>query len=249
MIKPEFEKGSEPVPNEAIAREDFLASLAYFAHEARAPLTAMRETLHWVAESESATPAVTRACIQIQEQILSLLRLLDEIGDTEPRGLDLWMEPVDLVQIVEGAIEMMRPMFEAKSQLVLSVLGPSPVWVRGDPMRLTQVFRSLLENGSKFSPSHSRVEVSSVRIDGNAAVSFRDQGIGLETNDLEQIFDLESRIESIDPNDKIGSGIGLALANRLVKMHGGTIEVFSQGVGRGSEFVVLLPLAPQTSSS
>ena len=223
--------------------EDLLATVTNFAHEARAPIAAMRRKLHGIRESDDASPSVWSACEPLLRQLSALNRLLDDIEGTDPKKLQVWLEPVGVVPILYESIELLRPMFEAKSQYVLSAIEPTTVRIMGDSMRLAQIFSNLLGNASKYSPCHSRIDVSFQISDGMAAVSVRDQGIGFEATDSVHIFEPHlgnGKAESLDD-----PSWGLPLVQQLVKLHGGTLEASSSGIGRGSEFIVRLPLATE----
>jgi CheY-like chemotaxis protein len=142
-------------------------------------------------------------------------------------------------------LEGKRPQAEAAGLTLDAMLPPEPVFVDGDPVRLTQVFRNLLENARKYTEPGGHIKLSLARERGEALVRVKDTGVGIPPDKLEAIFEMFVQINRNVPRSQGGLGIGLALAKRLLLLHGGSIEAFSDGPGRGSEFVVRLPIAAE----
>jgi signal transduction histidine kinase len=150
----------------------------------------------------------------------------------------LEMSDIDLSQVVNDAVEQILPLAQAQ-QRQLTWHPHAPLIVRGDPVRLGQVFSNLLHNAVKFTDPGGTVSVVT-QVDGDAAgVTIADTGNGIAPELLPRIFDLFVR----QPTDRGGTGIGLSVVRRLVELHGGTVEAHSPGSGHGSKFVVRLPLA------
>lgn len=172
-------------------------------------------------------------------------RLLDDLFDISRitrNTFELHKTRADLAGIIAAAVETSRPVIEGRAhQLTLSSCAESLV-VNADPTRLTQVFSNLLNNAAKYTAPHGHVRLTIMQEDGVAKVSVADNGEGIPAERLTQVFDPFVQISRPGHSPGDGLGIGLTLAERLVKLHGGTIEVRSDGPGRGSEFVVRLPL-------
>lgn len=223
-------------------KDEFIAILS---HELRNPLAPIRFALP-VLERESLTAAGKRALTIVDRQVDQLARLLDDLLDASriTRGkLELRRKPVALDGIIRTAVDAVTPMMTAGRHDVECVITEQPIWVDGDPVRLTQVLTNLLTNSARYTPRGGRIAVESARDDGAAIIRVRDTGIGIPHEALPTIFEMFRQVDRPD-HPQGGLGIGLALSKRLGEMHGGTIEVRSDGAGRGSEFTVRLPLAP-----
>jgi CheY-like chemotaxis protein/two-component sensor histidine kinase len=160
------------------------------------------------------------------------------------RGLlELRRERVELATIVRNAVETSHPFVQAGGhRLDLSLPGEA-LWLEGDPVRLTQVLGNLLNNAAKYTDDGGTIGLSARREGDTAVISVRDNGCGISAAGLERIFEMFSREVHARQRSQGGLGIGLTLSRRLVEMHGGTVEARSEGEGRGSEFIVRLPLA------
>jgi len=222
--------------------EDFLACLSFFAHEAKSPLSVIEHSVQSLLESREASPTTIETYKRILLQVEEIRRLLNELGDLSPGNVELKMEPMELGPLILDSVEMVRPLFEAKSQNFLCVVDPLPIRIMGDSTRLMQVFSNLLANASKYSPSHTKVEITAHHIGDSALVFVRDEGIGLEAKDRDHIFSLSYRGARGEFDGKAEECIGLALVNQLVKLHQGSVEAKSDGVACGSEFIVRLPI-------
>src|SRR5581483_734874 len=154
--------------------------------------------------------------------------------------IELRREVVLVNAIVSSALESCVSLFEPHGHSLSVVLATEPLRVRGDPDRLRQVFSNLLSNAAKFTPRDGSVWVTLQRDEGHALVKVRDSGIGIPPERLNQIFEMFAQVHTPQGND--GLGIGLALVKQLVTLHGGTVRARSEGPGKGSEFIVCLPL-------
>jgi signal transduction histidine kinase len=150
---------------------------------------------------------------------------------------------VDLRDAVKSAVEMTRPVVEAREHSLQVELPPEPLPLHADATRLEQVLGNLVRNAAKYTEPGGRIEVRAFRQDGAAAVSVRDNGIGIDSDLLPRIFDLFIQGEQSLDRSGGGLGIGLTLVQRLVEMHGGRVEARSEGPGQGTEVTVRLPLA------
>jgi signal transduction histidine kinase/CheY-like chemotaxis protein len=216
------------------------------SHELRNPLFPMQLIADLLADEPLSFADVKRASGVMRRQLKHLEHLVGDIKDVASgsRGkLALRKERVALSVIVEQAIEASRPIVDRAGHALCLALPASPVFVDADPVRLTQVITNLLSNAVKFTARGGHLRVSAEARDGNARISVQDDGIGIEADMLCDIFELYAQVRPSDPGVEPGAGIGLALARSLVEMHGGTITAQSSGPGKGSEFVVSIPLA------
>jgi CheY-like chemotaxis protein/anti-sigma regulatory factor (Ser/Thr protein kinase) len=144
--------------------------------------------------------------------------------------------------VVSRATETSRPLVEAAEQKLLVTLPDEPVLIDGDPVRLAQAFSNLLNNASKYSEKGSRIWFQAEQAGDEIVVKVRDTGIGIPADKLPNIFDIFMQVDRSLERSQGGLGIGLTLVRQLVQMHGGSVEVRSDGPGHGSEFIVRLPV-------
>ncbi len=227
-------------------KDEFLAVLA---HELRNPLAPIRSAVQILrsAETTGADPRPARDVID--RQVRQMAHLIDDLLDVSriSRGrIELRREPVDLAAVVRSALETSLPLVESCGHRLDVSLPSGRVPLKADPTRLAQVFSNLLNNAAKFTERGGHISLTAERIDGQAVVRVTDSGIGISPAQMPQLFKMFSQADSSLERTRGGLGIGLELARRLVEMHGGTVEAASGGLGRGSEFVVRLPLAVET---
>ena len=241
------QKKVEEVLREADRRKsEFLATLA---HELRNPLAPLRNGLELLsmADDDRATSDQTRG--MMKRQLDQMVRLIDELMDLSriSRGtVDLRLERVDLRTVLDQTVEACRPLIERQEQTLVLDLPDEPVMVDGDTMRLIQVFSNLLNNSAKYTDDGGSVTARlDVRPDG-AYVTVEDNGIGIAASQLVKVFDMFAQVESTSDRVQGGLGIGLNIVKHLVGMHGGTIHVRSDGLGKGSTFTVRLPLSVES---
>jgi PAS domain S-box-containing protein len=224
-------------------KDEFLATLA---HELRNPLAPIRQAAV-VARSPTADAARKAWALDvIERQAGHMALLLDDLLDVSriSRGrLELRLQPVDLRQVVESALEISRPALDRKKHRLVVDIPAEPVRLRADPLRLAQVLDNLLSNASKYTDEGGNIALSASSDGQQVTIRVQDNGIGVAPEAQGQIFEMFSQVSSAIDRAEGGLGIGLALSRGLVGLHGGTIEVRSAGVGMGSEFVVTLPLA------
>jgi CheY-like chemotaxis protein len=178
--------------------------------------------------------------------LAQMVRLIDDLLDVSriSRGkIDLRMERLDVARVVECAVETSRPLVEEARHELSVTVPPDPVYVVGDLTRLGQVLSNLLNNSAKYTPEGGRIDLTVLQQDGHAVIRVRDNGTGIPGDMLPRIFELFNQVDRSLRRSHGGLGIGLTLARRLVEMHGGTIVAHSDGAGKGSEFVIRLPLA------
>jgi signal transduction histidine kinase/ActR/RegA family two-component response regulator len=217
-------------------KDEFLATLA---HELRNPLAPIRNALRLLRARPDA-PVLD----MLDRQVGHMVRLVDELVEVSriSRGdIQLRKEPVPLASVVQAAVETHQPLIAAATQVITTSLPEQPLTLEGDPVRLSQVVGNLLHNASKFSPAGGHITIAARREGAMARISVRDDGAGIAPELLPRVFDMFTR--GPEKNAGPGLGIGLALVRSLVQLHGGFVQVSSGGPGKGSEFVVSLPLA------
>jgi PAS domain S-box-containing protein len=222
-------------------KDEFLAMLA---HELRNPLAPIRNALHVLRRPEAGADVMARAREMAARQVQHMARLLDDLLDVAriSRGrIELRKEAVDMASVVQRAAEAVRPLMEDRRHELNLSLPPEPVRVQGDPTRLEQILTNLLNNSAKYTDPGGRIALAVQREGGEVVLRVRDTGIGIAPDMLPKIFDLFVQAERRLDRSQGGVGIGLTLVRKLVELHGGTIRAFSEGPGRGSEFVVRLP--------
>jgi two-component system CheB/CheR fusion protein len=229
---------------EARRKDEFLAMLG---HELRNPLAPIRNCLHVLRSPGASAEQKEKAHRTIERQVVHLTRLVDDLLDISriSRGkILLRKERLDLVETVRATLEDQRPELEAAGLVLTLDLPPSSVWVDGDSTRLSQAVGNVLHNAGKFTERGGRIGVT-VREGlepGKVTVSVRDTGIGMEPELLTRVFEPFSQAERGPDRSRGGLGLGLALVKALVEMHGGSVDAFSAGLGRGSEIVLTLPV-------
>ena len=220
--------------------------LAMLSHELRNPLAPIRSAAQLL--RLRADPAqVEWAADVIERQTTHLSRLVDDLMDvariTSGR-IAMQREPLDLVAVVTRAVEASRPLIDAQGHVLDVAVGGEPLPVEGDATRLAQVVVNLLNNAAKYTPAGGRIDLSAGREGVQAVLRVRDTGIGIEPTLLPRVFELFTQGESSLDRRGGGLGIGLALVRRIVALHGGAVEIRSDGPGRGTEAIVFLPLRP-----
>ena len=224
-------------------KDRFLATLS---HELRNPLGAIQFAVQLMKLKVNEPDTVERSRAMIERQVKQVTHLIGdllEVSRIAEDKLHLERERVDLRECVRGAVETVRAQYDARTQALDVRDDTTPLMVMGDRSRLTQVIVNLLVNASKYSHERTTVTVETSVVDSKAVVSVRDRGLGIPAEMIEHIFEPLRQVESHRPNAAGGLGLGLALAKRLVELHGGTVIAHSDGPGRGSEFIITLPLA------
>jgi PAS domain S-box-containing protein len=223
-------------------KDEFLATLA---HELRNPLAPIRNALHLV-KLQGGVAAPLRD--MMERQVNQLVRLVDDLMEASriSRGqLELRLESLDLREVVRTAIETSRPLLEEARHELRVHLPDDPQPVRGDAVRVAQIIVNLLNNAAKYTEEGGRIDVELSREGPWAAVSVRDNGVGIAAEDMPHVFEMFAQVDRNALRAQGGLGIGLALARRLAEMHGGTLHADSAGPGCGSTFTVRLPSAAQ----
>ncbi|HYG62802.1 MAG TPA: ATP-binding protein, partial [Thermoanaerobaculia bacterium] len=239
----ELQQAEEALKEADRRKDEFLAMLG---HELRNPLAPIRNAVFVMRQLGSGVPEIERGRDMIDRQVSHLARLVDDLLDVSriSRGkILLRQEALDLVALARTAAEDHRSDLEAAG-LHLSVRLPEgPVWVQGDPTRLSQVLGNLLHNAGKFTDAGGRVELEMVADPAAAfvGITLRDTGIGMEPRMVERLFQAFSQADHSLDRSRGGLGLGLALVKGLVDLHGGEVHAASDGLGRGSVFTLRLP--------
>ncbi|MFP3941093.1 MAG: CheR family methyltransferase [Thermoanaerobaculia bacterium] len=221
-------------------KDEFLAMLG---HELRNPLAAIATGIELLERPGAETVEATRTMMARQTgRISSMLDQLLNVARVISGKLELAREPTDVAGAAEAAVESVKPQIDAAGQeLIVSLPPPDEALVQGDAMRLAQVAENLLTNAVKYTDAGGRIWLTVETADDTIELSVRDTGIGVEPGLLAHIFDLFTQAPSSTDRTNGGLGLGLPLVRNIVQMHGGSVEAFSGGVGKGTEVVVTLP--------
>ncbi len=226
------------------------AFLATLAHELRNPLAPIRYATRLL-EPGVPPQMADDARKMIDRQLAQMARLLDDLLDVSrvTRGvLEIRREQLDLRDIIESAIASARPLAAAANQELAVSMAAEPLCMSGDAVRLAQILGNLLHNAIKYTPAGGHIRVAASADSEGVIVSVKDDGVGIASEALQTIFELFVQLDAPGTRSAGGLGIGLSLAQDLVRLHGGRIEVRSDGPGRGSEFVVRLPRATEPAA-
>jgi len=216
------------------------------AHELRNPLAPIRNGLQIMRLAPGNAAANERIRLMMERQLGQMVHLIDDLLDLSriSRGkIDLRKERIELGSAIAQAIETSRPSIDEAGHELFIEVPPSPIYVDADLTRLTQVFSNLLNNAAKFTKRGGQLRLAVQLVGADAVVSVTDNGIGIPTHMLQQVFEMFTQVESNLERSQGGLGIGLSIVQRLVQMHRGSVEARSNGPGSGSEFVVRLPVA------
>jgi len=221
--------------------------LAMLSHELRNPLAPIRNSLYILDRALPGGEQARRAQAVIERQTGHLTELVDELLDVtriSSGKIQLRRERVDLNELIQRAIDDYRSVFEQNGLLLEVALPEGPLWIDGDRTRLVQVVGNLLQNSAKFTELGGQISISLTLNDNlrQAVVRVRDTGIGIGRDMLPRVFEPFAQADTTLARSKGGLGLGLTLVKALIEMHGGGVTVESEGAGRGSEFVVRLPL-------
>jgi signal transduction histidine kinase/ActR/RegA family two-component response regulator len=225
------------------AKDEFLAMLG---HELRNPLAPMITALQILRMKG----IVSREHEILERQVTQQIRLVDDLLDVSriARGkVELRKERFELATVAERAVEIASPLLERKRQLLTVDIAPEGLPIEGDSDRLAQVFSNLLTNAAKYSDEKTRVTFTAERKDSSAIIRVKDEGFGIEAHMLDAIFETFTQQPQSMDRSAGGLGLGLAIVRNLVSLHGGTVVARSEGRGKGSEFIVALPLSLATA--
>ncbi|MGC1456734.1 MAG: response regulator [Steroidobacteraceae bacterium] len=228
-------------------KDEFLAMLA---HELRNPLAPIRNAVHLMKLKDVDDAQLVMSRDIIDRQLMQLSRLVDDLLDVSritSGKINLNRRRVELRELIDRAVETIAPAIERQGHtLEVEIPNPSLV-IYGDPMRLTQALGNVLGNAAKYTDSGGRIALRARRRQRNVEISVSDNGIGIVPEVLPRIFDLFTQLDQRRSRPQGGLGIGLALVQQMVEMHGGTVKAYSDGPGKGSEFVIRLPVSIERS--
>jgi PAS domain S-box-containing protein len=229
-------------------KDEFLALLA---HELRNPLAAIRNGVAVMRMVHLTDPLLLELREMLERQVDHLRRMVDDLLDVSriARGkVKLQKQPVELARVIGAAVETCRPLIDARRQELAIALPSEPLWMFADPTRLAQIFANLVNNAAKYTEQGGRIWLSAKAIGRGpqspceVEVFVRDTGIGISAEMLPHVFDMFSQADRSRGHSDGGLGIGLMVVRNLVEMHAGTVHASSEGPGKGSEFVVRIPL-------
>jgi PAS domain S-box-containing protein len=225
-----------------LRKDEFLAMLA---HELRGPLAPLSNMLEIIKRASGNGELLEQARKTMERQMCHLVRLVDDLIDvsriTRSR-IELRGERVDLASIIHQSVEACRPLAESARHEVTVTLPPQSIYLQADPVRLVQVFSNILNNACKYTEPGGKIWFSAERQGSDVVVKVKDTGVGIPPDKLVSVFEMFTQIDRSLERSQGGLGIGLALVKRLVEMHGGSVDASSEGPGRGSEFIVRLPV-------
>ncbi|WAS93174.1 ATP-binding protein [Nannocystis punicea] len=247
VIETTAQKRIEASLREADHRKDTF--IAMLAHELRNPLAPIRNALALLGVARDA-PERAGSLAVIGRQVEQMAHLLDDLLDVSriTRGrLTLRRESITLDSVMTRAAETASPWIAARRHSFVVDIPPAPIVLDADPVRLAQVFSNLFTNAAKYTEPGGAIRVSAAVHGARVQVRVADTGVGIAAEHLPRLFEMFSQVGPTETRSEGGLGIGLALARGLVEMHGGEITARSPGLGRGSEFVVDLPLAAAAS--
>lgn len=221
-------------------KDEFLAMLA---HELRNPMSTLRSGLQILTITDGKDQTSRDTITMMSRQTNQLVRMVDDLLDVSriSQGkIELKTQRVNLVEVVAQAAESVQALYQEQGQHLHVDLPTSPTEVEGDSARLSQVVTNLLTNGARYTQEGGQVWLSLMHRGQEALIQVRDNGIGLEADQLKSIFELFVQVDNSLARSKGGLGLGLTLVKRLVELHGGWVEAQSEGVGKGSTFEVHL---------
>jgi PAS domain S-box-containing protein len=233
---------AEEALHEASRRKDEF--LAILSHELRNPLSPIRTAVTLLNSKGSPDPEMQHLRDTIDRQTKQLTRLLDDLMDVSritSGKITLVKEPLDLRSAISSAVESVGPQMDTRKHQLKVNTPPEPVFVDGDLARLAQVFANLLSNAAKYSEEGKTITVTLEQSDAEAIFRVADEGIGISPDQISRIFEMFAQVDQSLERGQGGLGVGLSLAKKLVQLHGGQIEAKSEGLGKGSEFIVRLP--------
>lgn len=223
-------------------KDEFLATLA---HELRNPLAPVHNAVQVLRLKGADQPELRWSRDVIERQVDHLTRLIDDLLDISRitrNKLELRKQRVELAEVINGAVEASRPLIEEHGHELTVDLPAAPVYLSGDVVRLAQVFLNLLNNAAKYTDRGGHIRLSAHCSGGEVIVSVKDTGVGIRSESLPRVFQMFYQVDHSLEKAGGGLGIGLSLVRRLVELHGGKVDARSEGAGKGSEFIVRLPV-------
>lgn len=244
-IKGQIEGLERRVANLERAEASKDAFIATLVHELRSPLSSLVNAAEIIRKASPSDEPTGFALSTIDRQVAAMRRLVDDLVDiarVSTGKVEIKTQRLSLHDILRDAVDTCRPLFDRRTHELKVLLTEQPVTVLADGDRLRQVFVNLLENAAKYTEYGGSIFLKLFGEGNEAIVKVEDTGIGISSEDLPRIFDLFTQAELV--GSRGGLGIGLSVVKDLVTLHGGSVQVRSDGIGKGSEFMVRLPLAP-----
>ncbi len=223
-------------------KDEFLATLS---HELRTPLNSILGYAQLLHETETLTDETRRGLEVIQRNARVQARLIEDLIDMSriiSGKIRLEVQHVELIPVIEAAIEAIRPAAEARSIRIQTTMDPLAGPVKGDPARIQQIVWNLLSNAVKFTPKGGRVQVFLERVNSHVEIVVSDTGEGIRPEFLPHVFDRFEQADASTTRRHGGLGLGLSIVKHLAELHGGSVRAKSPGPGQGSTFTVVLPL-------
>jgi two-component system CheB/CheR fusion protein len=231
------------------SKDKFLATLA---HELRSPLAPLRNGLELLPLLKEDEEGSEKVHAMMQRQLSHMVHLIDDLMDLSRISreiVQLRMEQVDLVAAAEQAIEAVRPIMDPLGHRFELIVDAKVLNVTGDRTRITQVMNNLLNNAVKYTPNNGQITMRLAKTGHQAVITVSDNGIGIPPEMLPHVFDMFAQVGAAQGRSGGGLGIGLHIVKRLVEMHQGSVEAISEGDGKGSTFVIKMPLSTRKKSS
>lgn len=249
QMEQELRQRAEQLVEADRRKDQFLAILA---HELRNPLSPIQSAVEIMRSSDVTDPYVQRALEVLDRQVRKMRRLIDDLLDVSRITLgkiDLQLQPLEVTAVITDAVQSCRAVLEARRHELTISLPKEPVWIQGDVTRLEQIIENLLSNAAKFTHPGGQIAITAAREDARApgggaevVLRVRDNGIGVSPEALPRLFELFTQAERSLDRSQQGLGIGLSIVRNLVEMHGGTVTLHSEGIGRGMEVTIRLPV-------
>ncbi|MDO8969537.1 MAG: HAMP domain-containing sensor histidine kinase, partial [Saprospiraceae bacterium] len=236
-----FNRMAEKLEQIELMRRQLIADVS---HELRTPLTAIKGSMEGLIDGVlPADHSTYQSVYREADRLQRLVEDLQELSRVESGGIELTLKPVNLRVLIKNAVQRMRPTFDEKKVELESDIQEKLPRVKADEDRLLQVIINLLSNALQFTPKKGSVKITAAKIKNDLVVSIADNGMGIKPQDMEHIFERFYRADkSRSRQEGGGSGIGLTIAQSLVRAHGGRIWVESKGEGKGSNFYFSLPI-------
>ena len=231
----------EQLKAEDVRKNEFLAMLAHELRNPLAPISAGAEVLTLVRQDEERVRKIGEI---ISRQATHMTNLINDLLDVSrvTRGLaELENQVLDVRHVVSDAVEQANPLIHSKHHHLSLHIPPQPALVVGDKKRLVQVVANLLNNAAKYTPEGGNIALRIEVQESHVILETTDDGIGMESELLDHVFDLFAQAERSSDRSSGGLGLGLALVKSIVEMHGGRVSAASEGIGNGSRVTVVLP--------
>jgi PAS domain S-box-containing protein len=223
-------------------KDEFIATLA---HELRNPLAPISNLLAAIKGAETNAELVRDARATIERQVAKMVRLVDDLLDVSRisrNTIELKKQPVELRAAFDDVLVVCSPIIEQHGHSLDLKIPQEPIYVNADAARISQVLCNLVNNACKFTPNGGRITVTAELRDDDVYIVVKDSGVGIPRDQIDRIFEMFAQVRGPLSDARGGLGIGLALAKRLIEMHGGSIAVRSDGEWMGTEFTVRMPV-------